>query len=1185
MSTSMQRLSRLAIPFLVLAWLGSGAARAGAATLELSTSTISPRCDSLAVQGSYAEIEAVCRVRLASLRAHSAPDSLELASVFRWLSRSLTFQGRGKSEECRELAAASLTIRESRLGPVHSLVASSAVALGLVLEARGDPTGARRLYDRAVTIIEADPARDEAIFAESLQLLADLRTRQGDYAGVAALYERALAIRERVYGPRHPKVALTLASYAIYLKNTGDLPRSRQAYEASLAISLESGGRNTPSVARTYYNLGNVLTMAGDLDAAESAMKSAVEIGRRVLTEKPLDLAKYQLGLAVVLSRRHDLLAAQAVAEEALAVQEAALPSDSPQLANGLGVLASILREFGDVPRAEPLMERTLGLYEKELGPAHPKVAEVLAELGRMKQQGGDLEGGIRLLERALAIREAALGAGHLLVGYNLSELAKLELRAGRDSAAEAEATRSLAIQEAALGSDSLSSSSALTTLSACSRRAGRTSEAAAYLDRALAVQKRATGERHPAYDEALRMQGRLLVDAGRNREALAVSLENLPRQRELVRSIIRGLPERQALRYLGGIEPAQDLVLSILVDQADLRGSVEAAWNELAESRALVLDEMGLRQRELSCEAEADTGRLRLATELAEITREMAWSLVSGPDEDPQGHVRRKFLELQERKEHLERRLAEESASHRSPAGSTVASVREVARQLPPGSALVSYLRYCHVRPFTAAAGRATATGSPSGSPPKPSSASPAGSPPESSTRSPAGLAPESPSGPPLDVSSYAALVMAPGGEITIRGLGPADDVELRVARWRDEAGVGATVPGRSAGEAVRLYREAGRRLREAAWDPIASIVAGASHVFIIPDGDLFLVDFATLPLGEDRFLADEAFDLHTATAERDLLAGPAAAVPGLGLLAIGAPDFDRRSVAASVAVSAGRTGSSRAAGTRRGLLPSRDDSAQARFAPLPGAAREIDEVIGVWNASAGTAEPESGTESAGPRSERVPGASSLRLVGAEATEEAFKRYAPGRRVLHLASHGFFLGTEPRPTRAEARGVGGVMPTIADGSSALVSENPLLLSGIVLAGANERGQAVAEGEDGVLTAAEISALDLTGTEWAVLSACASGLGETRAGEGVLGLRRAFQISGASTVIMSLWSVDDEIVRAWMAELYRARWLEHRSTPAAVHEASFRLLQGRRAAAASVHPYYWSGFIASGGWR
>ena len=107
----------------------------------------------------------------------------------------------------------------------------------------------------------------------------------------------------------------------------------------------------------------------------------------------------------------------------------------------------------------------------------------------------------------------------------------------------------------------------------------------------------------------------------------------------------------------------------------------------------------------------------------------------------------------------------------------------------------------------------------------------------------------------------------------------------------------------------------------------------------------------------------------------------------------------------------------------------------------------------------------------------------------------------------------------------------------------------------------------------------------MASVQWAVLSACDTGRGEIRVGEGVLGLRRAFQIAGARTLIMSLWPVEDESAEAWMRVLYRARFEERMTTDDAVREASLEVLRTRRAADASDHPFYWGGFVAAGSWK
>ena len=118
-----------------------------------------------------------------------------------------------------------------------------------------------------------------------------------------------------------------------------------------------------------------------------------------------------------------------------------------------------------------------------------------------------------------------------------------------------------------------------------------------------------------------------------------------------------------------------------------------------------------------------------------------------------------------------------------------------------------------------------------------------------------------------------------------------------------------------------------------------------------------------------------------------------------------------------------------------------------------------------------------------------------------------------------------------------------------------------------------------------MLTAEEVAALNLNGVEWAVLSGCDTGVGEVRAGEGVFGLRRAFQVAGARTVIMSLWPVEDQATVRWMTALYEGRFMKKLSTVDAVREAGLAVLRERRATGLSAHPFYWAAFVGAGDWR
>jgi CHAT domain-containing protein len=168
-----------------------------------------------------------------------------------------------------------------------------------------------------------------------------------------------------------------------------------------------------------------------------------------------------------------------------------------------------------------------------------------------------------------------------------------------------------------------------------------------------------------------------------------------------------------------------------------------------------------------------------------------------------------------------------------------------------------------------------------------------------------------------------------------------------------------------------------------------------------------------------------------------------------------------------------------------------------------------------------------------------------------------------------------------------------------------VVGYHPGLLSGVVLAGANRSSR---EGEDdGILTATEVAALDLSRVESVVLSACETGLGEVAGGEGLLGLQRAFQESGARTVVAGLWQVEDECTRRLMERFYDNQWrkgmgklaslreaqlwmLRHGSKDDAVLRAATRGLDfddvtlGPRAGDA-LPPFFWAAFVLSGDWR
>ena len=431
-----------------------------------------------------------------------------------------------------------------------------------------------------------------------------------------------------------------------------------------------------------------------------------------------------------------------------------------------------------------------------------------------------------------------------------------------------------------------------------------------------------------------------------------------------------------------------------------------------------------------------------------------------------------------------------------------------------------------------------------------------------------------------------YVAFVLRAGADSPVMvPLGDAEPIDDQVARWRaaTTAGFLAGSPSSSEGS----LRRVGLALRRLVWDPVSPHVGDAELLFVVPDGSVNLIPLTALPIGQTSYLLEKGPTIHYLSTERDLVVRKGLRAVGNGLLALGAPSYEDPSP--FVALEKRETaGTNRVNDLFRGAVSKCPSFQTMQFGVLPATGKEANYVAGLWKEFG----PSVTSASLGPKV----------LLGSQADEGSFKRLSPGHRVLHLATHGFFLGGDCDSALDGTRSVGGLVtrkkpqppsskaPPVTKAPSkpqsvGATGENPLLLSGLAMAGANRRASATADEDDGILTAEEVASLDLSGVEWAVLSACNTGLGEIKAGEGVFGLRRAFQIAGAHTVIMSLWQVEDRAAMTWMRALYEGRLERKLDTAAAVREASLTVLRQRRARGQSTHPFYWAGFVASGDWR
>ncbi len=588
---------------------------------------------------------------------------------------------------------------------------------------------------------------------------------------------------------------------------------------------------------------------------------------------------------------------------------------------------------------------------------------------------------------------------------------------------------------------------------------------------------------------------------SGRVREAFDVSLLVEADTRARLRWQARTLSDKDALALEEQRTEGLSLALTALLAGGLDEAATRRAFDAVVRSRAVVLD--AVTARHLTARASTDSLARAIGDTLRIVQRQLSAAVVraSNSDEVP-GRVG-----LEQQRRALTSRLSRlEPALARSFEGGSVGA-DEVALALPSGSRLVSFVRFQR---------RMEAAGS---------------------------LVDHRRSEP-----WYAAFVLGGGeAEVRVHDLGSAAVLNHEIEQWTQAI---ALATDSNAENAAR--QPLGDRLRRRMWDVLAPETPEETRIFVVPDGAIASLPILALPTPEGRSQIERSAPLAYLSAERDLVQTSSAREEGVGMLVLADPDFvdarcaEPEEVFASVSrmATVGETDHGEPTPAFRGKTSRCGEFHELYFSRVAQSAAEARDLAVITRQS---------------------GMPTGLLLGPEASEESFKRYAPGRRMVHVASHGFALSGRCRTER------GG-------------RETSFVRAGIALAGANGRAELdpASNREDGILTAEEVAVLDLSGAECVVLSACESGVGDAITGEGVTGMRRAFHQSGARTLVSSLWKVDDATARAWMREFYRELLGDHPEPADAAHAASLTVLRRLRKGGQEPSPALWGAFVVSG---
>ena len=854
----------------------------------------------------------------------------------------------------------------------------------------------------------------------------------------------------------------------------------------------------------------------------------------------------HNLGLLYDQLGRHQ--DAEHLLERALVIREEFFGVEHPITAESYNYLAVNMSLQGRYLQAEKLYKRAIDIREKVLGLEHIDVAESYNDLAVNMSRYGRYQKAELFYIRALKLREKLLGLDHPLTASSVSGLAVVMRKQGRYEEAERLYKRSLAIRERKLGLNHPDTARTINNLAVLYSKMSAYKLAESYHQKALLIRQDVLGVDHPYTANTLNNLGWLYDKQGRYKQAEIIHLKALSIKQKALDSdhpliatsmsnLAESLKNQRAYKRaedlflaallirekaLGSEHPKTIITLDKLIRLYLLKGQYDYArtyLTRLNRSQAKWLRrELPLQPRGLRM-AQMAAQPDAIATTFALLDRDPASAELA-----LEARLNRQGLlaEIEQR----QRLLADSSPQNKDLAQRIVGLDRQLATQTKITSGqreqLVKQRQMLEAelnRQLPNLVMKPVTTDQVANA---------------LKVVAPDGLLVEfqkyrvyqghQQGNKQWGKERYLALLLQPDGQIHTLQLGEAAVIDSAV-----DLALKSTFM--NASDAAERWI----KVSDLVLKPLEPYLSNVRQLFLTPDGVLHRVPFAMLQVsgGAQPLLLNEAFKLRILTTGRDLLNLQKPGVVGRGSIVMADPNYESKGRSTTTTTTTTTT-LSRTRGMGQRQHRSGELSANKVWMPLPATAKEAVSLAQLLNIQ----EP---------------------IMGNQATASfALKQISP--RIFHIATHGFFQPNQVAGSRHQ--------------------EDPMLRSGLVLAGANYPD--ADPNDDGYLTAAEVTGMNLEGTELVTLSACQTGLGDLHTGEGVYGLQRALTVAGSRSTLLSLWSVDDEGTKAFMVSYYqRLMDGEGRADALAATQKEFR----QHPIAGWRNPYIWAAFQLVGDWR
>ena len=1052
----------------------------------------------------------------------------------------LLYKAMGQYEKAEPLFLKALAIRKEILGENHPDYATSLNNLAALYEAMGQYEKSEPLILKASEIYKEVLGENHPYYATSLNNLAELYRAMGQYEKAEPLFLKASETYKEVLGEKHSSYATSLNNLAGLYGLMGQYEKSESLYLKTIEIDKEVLGESHPNYATDLNNLAGLYEAMGRYEKAKTLYLKASEIDKEVLGENHPSYATDLNNLAGLYSIMGQYEKAESLFLKASEIIKEVLSENHPYYAASLNNLAELYRSMGQYEKVEPLILKALAIRKEVLGENHPYYANSLNNLAELYRSMGQYEKAEPLILKALAIVKEVLGENHPSYATSLNNLALLYDAMGQYEKAEPLFLKASEIYKEVIGEEHPNYASTLNNIALLYRAMGQYEKAESLLLKVIEIDKEAFSEKHPSYANSLNNLAGLYSIIGQYEKAEPLFLKALAIRKEVLGenhpSYANSL-NNLALLYdaMGQYEKAEPLFIATNKNYINQLNTYFTFLSELEKMEFLktidynfeVFNSYVLNRCLKNPIITTDMLNLRLATKsviLSSINRIQETVKKSG---DPE------LYELSEKLVGIKKKFYNAyllSIEEREKRGILLDELEEQANELEKELSRKSEIfskeieeRKINWNDIKNKLSQNEAviefidfdyydkrwT----------------------------------------DTTFYCALVLRSDYEYP-QLVKLCDQYELNEI---------LSIPSENIGSYVRLTNRR-NKLYQLVWQPIEHYLSGVSEIYISPSGILNKVSFAALGPGYNELLIDK-YRIHYIMNTRSLALrnGEESKIKeGMTAAVFGGAMYDLDSaVMVQTAI--------------------KYISGEERWSPspiIPDSLRIMYEDSTLY--SEWKWEYREGTLILAEKVKELFESKGLEVTlykGSEASEDAFKSldFKSSPEILHISTHGYFF---PKP-KTEHRS--GNFQKIGPDTVIVFkkSENPLMRSGLIMSGANRvwTGSSPIEGiEDGILTAYEVSNMDLMNTELVVLSACETGLGDVEGSEGVYGLQRSFKIAGTKTLIMSLWKVPDKQTVELMEKFYTG-WLSGMSKKEAFRNAQEEMREEYN------DPYYWAAFV------